>query len=119
MVLAKVMNYIILLATIVTLGYLLIGALNLEKYNQVRADDLSLTFNSVFIPKDDLSLDYDMGSTEREIIFEEGFVKTYIDDDLRGKKAPLVIDGNYVFEATNLKTNFLEVVKKEDKVVIT
>ena len=105
-----------------TLGISLFLALNnlsdIEKYNRVRAEDLALTINSVYIPKGDLVLSYDLGSN-RNVVFEDGVVKTYIDNSIRERQGLILLNNNLIFENGNFRTREFEISKNDEKVMVT
>ena len=113
---SETIEYMLIVAIGVTVALMLFTSLKLEKYNAIRAEDLALTLNSAFIPKGDLNVEYDMGDVERQIIFEDGKIKTYIDDPIRERSGLLLLDENYVFRSNDAKTSRLGIVKEKDKV---
>ncbi|MBU2639188.1 MAG: hypothetical protein KKG75_00605 [Nanoarchaeota archaeon] len=114
----ETIEYVLLVAIAIMLFFLLNTAIGMEKFNGLRADDLALTINSVFIPKGNVAIDYEMGEEGREIKFYEGIVGTYIDDPIRESKNLVLVDSNYIFERRNMNTNLLEITKQGDKVTV-
>ncbi|MAG52759.1 MAG: hypothetical protein CMH62_02235 [Nanoarchaeota archaeon] len=115
---SETIEYILLIALGIALALMLSNTLNTERYNSIRADDLSLALNSVFIPDGDISLTYNMGNEEREVIFEDNLFKTYINDGIREKKGYILVDRNYLWEARSGKVNSLEISKKGNRVEV-
>lgn len=115
----ETVEYILIIALGISLLLLLNNTVNIEKYNSVRAEDLALTINSVYIPEGDLSLNYDLGSSGRNVIFEEGVVKTYIEDPIREKQGEILHNSNLIFESRTVKTDELEISKREERVIIS
>lgn len=116
---SETIEYLLVAAIGITMALMLFTTLKLEKYNGIMAEDMALTLDSVFIPKGDVSLGYDMGSVERNIAFENGVVKTYIDDAIREKNGFILVDENYDLKTRNQKTKNMNIEKKENKVEVT
>tara|TARA_Y100000310_G_scaffold340181_1_gene435075 strand:+ start:1193 stop:1573 length:381 start_codon:yes stop_codon:yes gene_type:complete len=115
---AETMEYMILIAIAVTLSVMLVTSLSTERYNGVRATDLSLSVNSIFIPKHDITLNYDMGVETREVVFEGREIGTYVEDPIREGKGGLLVDRNYGFTARSLRTSSLGISKRGEDVNI-
>ncbi len=116
---SETVEYLLVVAIGITMALMLFTSLKLEKYNNIMAEDMALTLDSVFIPKGDVSLGYDMGSVERNIAFENGIVKTYIDDAIREENGFILVDENYNFKTKNQKTKNMNIVKEGNKVEVT
>lgn len=114
---SETVEYILLVVLGITLLLMLSNIVNVERYNQIKADDIALTLNSVFISKGNVVLDYDVGG-ERNIIFSENAVRTYVDDPLRERNALVLIDRNYAFDDFELKTSFFEISKFDNGVLV-
>lgn len=111
----ETVEYILIVALGINLFLALNNLVDIEKYNSVRVEDIALTINSVYIPEGDLALNYDLGSN-RNIIFEDGIVKTHIDDPLRERQGLILHNTNFVFEDLNIKTEELEISKNNGRV---
>ena len=116
---SETIEYILFIAIGLTLSMLLVTSLNTERYNQVRVDDLALSINSVFIPKGNVNLDYDMGIEVREVRFKGNEVATYIKDPIRERSGVILIDKNYIFNARDVRTDFLDFSKVGNNVEIS
>ena len=113
----ETVEYILVVALGISLFLVLNDLVDMERYNGVRAEDLALTINSVYIPEGDLSLNYDLGSN-RNIIFEEGIVKTYIKDPIRERQGLILHNTNFIFEEVALKQEELRISKNDEGVVV-
>lgn len=111
----EAVEYILIVALGINLFLVLNNLVDIEKYNSVRAEDIALTINSVYIPEGDLALNYDLGSN-RNIIFEDGIVKTYIDEPIKERQGLILHNTNFVFEDLNIKTEELEISKNNGRV---
>jgi hypothetical protein len=114
-----VTEYIILIAVVASVFFMMSNALNTERYNTIRAEDLALSANAVLIPDGDISYTYDMGIETRNVFFENGKVITYIGDSTREKSSFVLIDDNYVFDFENKKVDSLVFSKEGSLVKVT
>ena len=113
----ETVEYILVVALGISLFLVLNDLVDMERYNSVRAEDLALTINSVYIPEGDLALNYDLGSN-RNVIFEEGVVKTYIKDSIRERQGLILHNTNFIFEEGALKEEQLEISKNAGRVEV-
>ncbi len=114
----ETIEYILLFALGISLFLALNNLTDVEGYNRIRAEDIALTINSVYISEGDLALSYDLGST-RNVIFEGGVVRTYIDNSIRERQELILLDNNFIFENNGLKTDELRISKDKEKVMVT
>ncbi len=109
---ANAMESIFLVVLAIALFLALNNIVDIEKYNGLRAEDLALTINSAYIPEGDVSFEYNTGSGGRKFIFEEGIVRTYIDDPIRAREGVLLHDNSYIFLGGSFDAEFLEIMKE-------
>lgn len=112
----ETIEWVILLALGIVLLLFLVKLVNIEKHNGLRAEDLALTINSIYVPSGTVSLEYEMGFGKREIIFEEGMVGTFIKDPIRRRDGLILHDRNYLFRGEDTRTEFLEMRKEGNRV---
>ena len=109
---AEAMEFIFLVVLTIVLFFSLNNIVDIEKYNGLRAEDLALTINSAYIPIGDVSFGYSTGSGQRRFIFEDGMVRTYIEDPIRIREGGLLHDSNYIFIGGAFDAEFLEIAKE-------
>jgi hypothetical protein len=112
----ETVEYIVLVALGIMMVVMINSITHMEKFNSLTVDDASLVVNSIFILKEDLELSYDLGNVEKQLTFEDGKLKTYINDPLREREGLLLLDGDYEFNILDAKTSRLDISKKDGSI---
>ena len=99
-------------------GYISVKGVDEYKVNQIRAEDLSLAINSVFILNNNINLNYNFGD-ERNVEFSDNNIRIYRFSKSKIGVSGLSLDAGYNFaEQVSEKTKTVSIVKDKKRVIV-